>query len=286
MAVRMNNDISDYYYPITGKLIGKAHPRTTVDPVIAPPIYAHSDADNFMNTDRPNYLIGDGTYSKPLDTQTRRGVNMEHVYEKLQVPRDPYTSQVGSDQHVHSVMFEPYAQSRESRSTQPAYHTTMPTTPTSPTTPYQPLPGFKDAPIWGYGIGQTKPPVTLQTEPVYIHKQSHTSVDSVYDPRTFGFGDERRYRLDPINGNPDWNYDDIDAARIPQYITRSDVDMVIDTNGYASPSLGLGQVQKHMDASFIDQTNQSRTEYMEGYMRKYREQREWQYRDMPVNRMF
>ena len=48
--------------------------------------------------------------------------------------------------------------------------------------------------------------------------------DNVYDPRFYGYGTSYRSYLDPNTGQTRFIYDDVNAIRMPNYITRSKID--------------------------------------------------------------
>jgi len=48
--------------------------------------------------------------------------------------------------------------------------------------------------------------------------------DNVYDPRFYGYGTSYRSYLEPVTGQTRFMYDDVNAIRMPNYITRSKID--------------------------------------------------------------
>ena len=66
---------------------------------------------------------------------------------------------------------------------------------------------------------------------------------NVYDPRSYGYGDENRGYIDKMTGQIKYFYDDVDAIRKPNYITRNNIDFM------KNVGTTYGQVQdpKHTD---------------------------------------
>lgn len=48
--------------------------------------------------------------------------------------------------------------------------------------------------------------------------------DNVYDPRFYGYGTSYRSYLEPVTGQTRFMYDDINAIKMPNYVTRSKID--------------------------------------------------------------
>jgi hypothetical protein len=48
--------------------------------------------------------------------------------------------------------------------------------------------------------------------------------DNVYDPRFYGYGTSYRSYLEPVTGQTRFMYDDVNAIRMPNYVTRSKID--------------------------------------------------------------
>jgi hypothetical protein len=55
----------------------------------------------------------------------------------------------------------------------------------------------------------------------YVEKANY---DNVFDPRFYGYGTSYRSYLEPTTGQTRFMYDDVNAVRMPNYITRSKVD--------------------------------------------------------------
>ena len=73
--------------------------------------------------------------------------------------------------------------------------------------------------------------------------------DNVYDPRFYGYGTSYRSYLEPITGQTRFMYDDVNAIRMPNYITRSKIDHLkyADTYGPMEPGSEMGNIHNpHM----------------------------------------
>lgn len=114
----------------------------------------------------------------------------------------------------------------------------------------------------------------------------------VYDPRFTGYGPTDRGYLDPMNGNPKFFYDDINAVIMPNFICRNKVDIYpwasqygSGINGSLSYGIGTGDGYKRLaENAFADATIKFRTEMQERLMRK-RNAEMWQRRMAPIHTM-
>jgi hypothetical protein len=76
-------------------------------------------------------------------------------------------------------------------------------------------------------------------DPQYIKDYvENPDVYNTYDPRFYGYGTSYRSYLDPVTGQPRFMYDDINAVKMPNYITRSKIDHLPYTDHYDSVSPG------------------------------------------------
>ena len=116
----------------------------------------------------------------------------------------------------------------------------------------------------------------LYSNPQKIYDYGEITPDSIYDPRSAGYGDDRRTYIDTISGQPRFYYDDINAAREGNFITRNNIDVYNFTNQIGifdeqvnSNPLEIIKSQAH-DA-FINNSNDYRTSLQESLMRKSNE---------------
>lgn len=111
--------------------------------------------------------------------------------------------------------------------------------------------------------------------------------DNVYDPRSYGYGTSYRAYENELLGQPRFMYDDINAVRMPNYITRSNIDhnSFADTYGPMKEDQEFGNkynsdIRRMANKAFIDDTTQFREEMSQRLMRK-RNSELWQTRKYP-----
>lgn len=119
--------------------------------------------------------------------------------------------------------------------------------------------------------------------------------DSIYDPRSGGYGDARRTYIDQVTGQPRFYYDDINAARETNFITRNKIDVYNFTNQVGvfdevvnENPLEVVKNQAHM--AFINNGDDYRHSLQESLMRKGNEKARQQRlaplrRDVPTRGM-
>lgn len=115
----------------------------------------------------------------------------------------------------------------------------------------------------------------------------------IYDPRFTGYGPTDRGYIDPTTGQPRFFYDDINSVKMPNFISRNDVDIYpwapqygTGYNGNSSVNgISYGDGYKRLaENAFADATIQFRTEMQERLMRK-RNAELWQRRFAPIHTM-
>ena len=94
---------------------------------------------------------------------------------------------------------------------------------------------------------------------------------NTYDPRFTGYGSSTRGYVDDVTGQPRFVYDDINAVKMPNYITRSK----IDTHDFADMygpvqnyGTSLNSVREMAQDAFFRDTEQFRNDITIGAMRK------------------
>lgn len=121
-------------------------------------------------------------------------------------------------------------------------------------------------------------------------KEEHIDQDNanVYDPRFTGYGTSYRSYTDQLTGRPKFFYDDIDAITMPNYITRSKVDMFPWANTYGPDKMMSAsdgnEYRQLANNAFTDSALAFRTELQERLMRK-RNAELWQRRVAPISTM-
>jgi len=111
---------------------------------------------------------------------------------------------------------------------------------------------------------------------------------NVYDPRFTGYGTSYRSYTDQLTGRPKFFYDDVDAITMPNYVTRSKVDVFPWANTYGPDkmmSASEGDEYRQLaNNAFTDSALTFRTELQERLMRK-RNAELWQRRVAPISTM-
>lgn len=160
------------------------------------------------------------------------------------------------------------------------------------------------------GISHTQqfPPLTCKTTPdggvLYTENDPRiiepVSVDTntgvtdvldqanIFDPRHSGYGTSYRSYTDEQLGQTRFYYDDIDAVKMPNYITRSNIDFAPFADSYGPKKDGEQHGNKYnsdiralANDAFLRSTIQQRTELQERLMRK-NSARAWQQRMAPI----
>ena len=128
-----------------------------------------------------------------------------------------------------------------------------------------------------------------------IYDYGEITPTNIYDPRSGGYGDARRTYIDQNTGQPRFYYDDKNAARETNFITRSKIDVynftnqtgVFDEHVNENP---LEVVKNQVHNAFIDNGNEYRHSLQESLMRKGNEKVRQQRlaplrRDVPTRNM-
>jgi len=120
-----------------------------------------------------------------------------------------------------------------------------------------------------------------------IPNNQFISTYDVYDPRYNGYGTSYRSYVDTMTGQPRFYYDDVDAIRRPNYISRSKVDHIPENITYG-PVVSKEEFYDNnkksrniADDAFTDQTIQFRTEMMTRLLRK-QNANAWQQKLAPI----
>lgn len=106
-----------------------------------------------------------------------------------------------------------------------------------------------------------------------IYDYGEITPDSIFDPRSAGYGDARRTYIDQVTGQPRFYYDDINAARESNFITRNDIDVYNFTNQVGifnerANDNPLEIVKQQTHEAFISNGNDHRHSLQESLMRK------------------
>lgn len=137
-------------------------------------------------------------------------------------------------------------------------------------------------------ISLIQPPETDQEK---MKRQSNRnavdppSVEDVFDPRNSSYGPSYRRYFEPNSGEVRYFYDDINAVRVPNYITRNHLDVFsfADTAGTQRQASvnGLGSVRQMAEDTWHTSQVKFRTELQARLLRKVNSQA-WQRRIAPI----
>jgi hypothetical protein len=132
-------------------------------------------------------------------------------------------------------------------------------------------------------------PRVIDTTPVKpMREDVRANYDNVYDPRFSGYGTSYRSYLEPITGQTRFMYDDVNAIRMPNYVTRSNIDHLpyADTYGPIQEGSEMGNVHNpHIrylaQDSWMRDSIGFRDDMTQLLMRKINSQ-QWQKRQAPL----
>lgn len=119
--------------------------------------------------------------------------------------------------------------------------------------------------------------------------EGSVNYEDIYDPRFTGYGDPYRSYSDILLGNVQYYYSDVDAYRMPNFITRSKVDFIEYTNpmGKTMPEYqrlaGLSDTRPFVNNQWTSDSNYFRENLMESQMRPANA-RAWQQRMAPLSK--
>jgi len=144
-----------------------------------------------------------------------------------------------------------------------------------------------------YNINKYGEKIYTEYDPTIFKKDNITAplqevrTDNVYDPRSFGYGTNYRNYNDELLGQPRFIYDDINAVRMPNYISRSNIDNNSFADSYGSLNSGEefgnkynSNIRELANKAWLDNTTNFREELSQRLMRK-RNAEMWQVRKYP-----
>ena len=122
-----------------------------------------------------------------------------------------------------------------------------------------------------------------QEDPSALYRDI-TTVENVYDPRFNGYGTSYRSYIEPVTGQPRFYYDDVDAIKKYNYITRNNIDF-LDYGTSAGPmtekEFCTTDLRAKAAGAFTNDTISHRTDMQERLMRKINAN-SWQQKVMPI----
>ncbi|AHL67603.1 hypothetical protein DH26_gp112 [Chloriridovirus anopheles1] len=259
----------------TRRLIGGVNPRTLIAPQIVPPITDIEEwgTDNYTihsatNNSRSDELFLSGYVT--LDDCKCRGVcRCQKMYKK---PLIENFSQPTSLDHNY---ISPYDTS-EQRFTRPQI-------------------------LQNYGISKVSEKkvyssITNGDDLIFLEGRSQPFTEdyitgdepsTIYDPRMVGYSDTNRGYVDKLLGQPKFYYDDINAARAPNYITRNKIDIYSfgESTGRLRDPKDIGTCGDNNQLAVEEFHNSAllhRADIMQSLMNK-RNGEMWQLRQFPIN---
>jgi len=110
---------------------------------------------------------------------------------------------------------------------------------------------------------------------------------NVYDPRSNGYGDSRRGYIHKMTGQPRFAYDDVDAIRMPNYITRNNIDFMKHhgtTYGQVKPTSHTDPMllRKHVHREYLNNQLNFRNSLQSSWMVKGNNKRKQQ-KEFPIH---
>jgi hypothetical protein len=120
--------------------------------------------------------------------------------------------------------------------------------------------------------------------------KTHTGIPEydIYDPRFTGYGTSYRSYNDDNLGQPKFYYDDINSVRMPNYISRSNIDFATYADSYGTLSdsnrngnINTKNIRELANNSFLNANIEQRESLSESLMRK-RNAELWQTRKYPI----
>jgi hypothetical protein len=118
---------------------------------------------------------------------------------------------------------------------------------------------------------------------VHIKDPEGPTNNTVYDPRSYGYGPSYRSYTDNM-GRTRFYYDDIDSVRVPNYLVRSKIDHLPWAESYG-PMFSQPSVHNNrqmVDLQYINDTSGFREQLQQQYMKKVNNQVMWQRRMAPL----
>jgi len=132
-------------------------------------------------------------------------------------------------------------------------------------------------------------PCTFSELPFEENDTDEIDTTNVYDPRHTGYGTSYRAYTDENTGQTRFYYDDVNAIRMPNYLSRSNIDFAnyADSYGPIKQNNNFGNknhvnIRQLANDSFTNSVIQHRTELSERLMRK-RNSEMWQRRMFPIS---
>jgi hypothetical protein len=261
-------------------LVGKPNPKTLIPPIIAPHLASFEDWKNdddyeisALNVKKNTYNLESGYESQAICSNVNYANPKSYYcgYKKLkqQTPAQPPVQQ----------KVEKFELPYEIKQKNPEIFTTR-----ISDRNYKVHSG--EEPI-NSNIGITETQHFEEPKYEYIQAEEDINMSNTYDPRFYGYGTSYRGYFDEKVGQPRFYYDDVDSIKMPNYITRSKIDVTPFGDAYGPDNEGGNKyhanIKQLADDHYHNSTMQFRTEMQERLMRKVNAE-EWQQKMYPINR--
>jgi hypothetical protein len=136
---------------------------------------------------------------------------------------------------------------------------------------FEPLSAKRD----NTGLHYTEHDPRLYNPEVKKEEWSSVSESTVYDPRFSGYGTSYRAYNEEVTGQPRFYYDDVESVRMPNYISRSNIDFANYADSYGPLSnknqygnVNTDNIRALAQDTFLRSSIQFREDIMERTMRK------------------
>jgi hypothetical protein len=109
--------------------------------------------------------------------------------------------------------------------------------------------------------------VFIDSEPI-----CEPNIYNTFDPRLTGNGADDRNYYDPVVGSNKYFYDDVDAVRMPNYLTRNKIDFTSFGNSYGkldNGDIALDGARVQAERAWVDNSLEYRDSLMKSLLRKH-----------------
>ena len=279
----------------TRRLIGGVNPRTLIEPRMVPPITDMEEwgTDNYTihsatNNSRSDELFLSG-YATLDDCKCKGICNCKGALNKPLI-KENFNLSTGQSFGLLASSTPRYVAPLEQCSNISPYDVTELSSPSGQI-------------LQNYGISTTPEKsnytsITNGDDLIFVEnrqKQKHFTCDyitgdepsMIYDPRMIGYSDSNRGYVDKLLGQPKFYYDDINAARAPNYITRNKIDIYSfgETTGRLKDPNNVqtcGDNNQLAVEEFHNSALQHRADIMQSLMNK-RNKEMWQLKNFPIS---
>jgi hypothetical protein len=258
------------------KLAGKPNPKTLIPPVIVPPIYEQNywkgtniSTNNHINTEfatdlyQSGYLPSrstpeisryndhDGSSSESTFSDNQENFKYNYLnlnLDDMQREKNKFVQTIQPNVYTFNDVIEPVSSNIGISQVNEQQFVDK---------------HFRNGNTYYNRYNQTKKH-NIAYDPNIV------SQEDIYDPRFTGYGTSYRSYFDEFIGQPKFYYDDIDAMRMPNYITRSNIDHLPFANQYGpiQEHSNRGNIRDMVEKSYMNNNINMRNDLQESLMRK------------------